>query len=70
MRSAGLTPELGVPAGVLVAAASTCTVRCRAGLILITLLGGMGTFAGPVIGVFTIIGLQNLLADRVARGSR
>ena len=30
-----------------------------------TLLGGMGTFAGPVLGAFTIIGLQNLLADRV-----
>ena len=25
----------------------------------------MGTFAGPVIGAFTIIGLQNFLADRV-----
>jgi branched-chain amino acid transport system permease protein len=34
-------------------------------VILMTLLGGMGTFAGPVIGAFTIIGLQNLLADRV-----
>ena len=30
-----------------------------------TLLGGMGTFAGPVIGAFTIIGLQDYLADRV-----
>ena len=30
-----------------------------------TLLGGMGTFAGPVIGAFTIIGLQNFLADQV-----
>jgi hypothetical protein len=30
-----------------------------------TLLGGMGTFAGPVLGAFTIIGLQNLLSDRV-----
>jgi branched-chain amino acid transport system permease protein len=34
-------------------------------VILMTLLGGMGTFAGPVLGAFTIIGLQNLLADRV-----
>ena len=32
-------------------------------VVLMTLLGGMGTFAGPVIGAFTIIGLQNLLAD-------
>ncbi len=34
-------------------------------VVLMTLLGGMGTFAGPVVGAFTIIGLQNLLADRV-----
>ncbi|MBL8301240.1 MAG: branched-chain amino acid ABC transporter permease, partial [Ideonella sp.] len=27
-------------------------------VVLMTLLGGMGTFAGPVIGAFTIIGLQ------------
>jgi branched-chain amino acid transport system permease protein len=34
-------------------------------VILMTLLGGLGTFAGPVIGAFTIIGLQNFLSDRV-----
>jgi len=34
-------------------------------VVLMTLLGGMGTFAGPVIGAFTIIGLQTYLADRV-----
>ncbi len=34
-------------------------------VVLMTLLGGMGTFAGPVIGAFTIIGLQNFLADQV-----
>lgn len=34
-------------------------------VILMTLLGGVGTFAGPVIGAFIIIGLQNFLADRV-----
>jgi len=34
-------------------------------VVLMTLLGGMGTFTGPVIGAFTIIGLQNFLADRV-----
>jgi branched-chain amino acid transport system permease protein len=34
-------------------------------VVLMTLLGGMGTFAGPVLGAFTIIGLQNMLADRV-----
>ena len=34
-------------------------------VILMTLLGGMGTFSGPVIGAFTIIGLQDFLADQV-----
>jgi branched-chain amino acid transport system permease protein len=34
-------------------------------VILMTLLGGLSTFAGPVVGAFTIIGLQNILADRV-----
>lgn len=34
-------------------------------VVLMTLLGGMGTFAGPVLGAFTVIGLQNFLADRV-----
>ncbi len=34
-------------------------------VVLMTLVGGMGTFAGPVLGAFTIVGLQNLLADRV-----
>ncbi|MDE2274725.1 MAG: branched-chain amino acid ABC transporter permease, partial [Burkholderiales bacterium] len=33
--------------------------------ILMTLLGGTGTFFGPVLGAFTVAGLQNLLADRV-----
>jgi branched-chain amino acid transport system permease protein len=34
-------------------------------VVLMTLLGGMGTFAGPVIGAITVIGLQDFLADRV-----
>lgn len=34
-------------------------------VILMTLLGGLTTFAGPVLGAFTIIGLQNFLADQV-----
>ncbi len=34
-------------------------------VILMTLLGGLGTFAGPVLGAFTIVGLQNFLADQV-----
>ena len=34
-------------------------------VILMTLLGGLGTFTGPALGAFTIIGLQNFLADQV-----
>jgi len=34
-------------------------------VVLMTLLGGMGTFAGPVLGAITVIGLQDFLADRV-----
>ena len=34
-------------------------------VVLMSLLGGMGTFAGPAVGAATIIGLQNYLADRV-----
>ncbi len=33
-------------------------------VILMTLLGGLGTFAGPVVGAFIVIGLQNFLSDR------
>jgi branched-chain amino acid transport system permease protein len=31
-------------------------------VVLMTLLGGMGTFFGPVVGAFTIVGLENYLA--------
>ncbi len=34
-------------------------------VVLMTLLGGLGTFAGPVVGAAIIVGLQNFLADRV-----
>jgi branched-chain amino acid transport system permease protein len=34
-------------------------------VVLMSLLGGLGTFAGPAVGAATIIGLQNFLADRV-----
>ncbi len=33
-------------------------------VILMTLLGGLGTFAGPVVGAFIVVGLQNFLSDR------
>ena len=34
-------------------------------VILMTLLGGVGTFFGPVLGSGIVISLQNLLADKV-----
>jgi branched-chain amino acid transport system permease protein len=34
-------------------------------VVLMTLLGGLGTVFGPVAGAFVVVGLQNLLADKV-----
>lgn len=34
-------------------------------VVLMTLLGGLGTFAGPLVGAGVIVTLQNTLADRV-----
>jgi len=34
-------------------------------VILMSLIGGIGTLAGPVVGAFIITGLENVLADRV-----
>ena len=34
-------------------------------VVLMTLMGGLGTVLGPVVGAVTIIGLENLLADKV-----
>lgn len=33
--------------------------------VLMTLLGGLGTVFGPVVGAFVVVGLQNQLADKV-----
>jgi len=34
-------------------------------VILMSLVGGIGTLSGPVVGAFVITGLENVLADRV-----
>jgi branched-chain amino acid transport system permease protein len=34
-------------------------------VVLMTLMGGLGTVLGPVAGAITIVGLENLLADKV-----
>jgi branched-chain amino acid transport system permease protein len=35
-------------------------------VVLMTLLGGMGTVFGPVVGAFVIIALESYLADKGA----
>jgi branched-chain amino acid transport system permease protein len=34
-------------------------------VVLMTIMGGLGTILGPVVGAMTIIGLENVLADKV-----
>ena len=34
-------------------------------VVLMTIMGGLGTILGPLVGAITIIGLENLLADKV-----
>lgn len=34
-------------------------------VVLMTLMGGLGTILGPVVGAVTIVGLENVLADKV-----
>lgn len=34
-------------------------------VVLMTLMGGLGTILGPVVGALTIVGLENFLADKV-----
>ena len=41
----------------------TCTGRMSGEVVLMTLLGGLGTIFGPVVGAFIIIALENYLAQ-------
>ncbi len=34
-------------------------------VVLMTIMGGLGTILGPLVGAITIVGLENLLADKV-----
>jgi branched-chain amino acid transport system permease protein len=34
-------------------------------VVLMTLLGGLGTVLGPSVGALTIVGLEDFLADKV-----
>jgi len=64
--SAGLS---GFAGGLKTIVASSATLTdvnwpVSGSVILMTLLGGLGTFAGPIVGAITIVGLENFLADR------
>lgn len=58
---------LALAAGLTAAAAqaqiSDNDIPMSGEVVLMTLLGGMGTIFGPVVGAFTIIGLENYLAS-------
>jgi len=41
----------------------TCTGPCRAKVVLMVLLGGLGTVFGPVVGALIIISMENYLAQ-------
>jgi branched-chain amino acid transport system permease protein len=64
--SAGLSGFAGALKAVVNSNATLTDVNwpISGAVILMTLLGGLGTFAGPVVGAITIVGLENFLADR------
>ena len=62
--SAGLAGLAGATKAIVFQLASLTDVHWTMSgeVVLMTLLGGMGTIFGPVVGAFTIIGLENYLA--------
>ena len=65
--SAGLAGVAGATKAVVFQLASLTDAHWHTSgeVILTTLLGGLGTVFGPVVGAFIIVGLQNQLADKV-----
>jgi len=65
--SAALTGLAGSTKSLVFQLASLCDVHWHTSgqVVLMTLLGGLGTLLGPVVGAMTIIGLENQLADKV-----
>ena len=65
--SAALTGLAGSTKSLVFQLASLGDVHWHASgqVVLMTLLGGLGTLLGPVVGAMTIIGLENQLADKV-----
>ena len=65
--SAGLAGLAGATKTVVFQLASLTDAHWQTSgeVVLMTLLGGLGTVFGPVVGAFVIVGLQNQLADKV-----
>jgi branched-chain amino acid transport system permease protein len=65
--SAGLTGLAGATKTIVFQLASLTDAHWHMSgeVVLMTLLGGLGTVFGPVVGAFVIVGLQNQLADKV-----
>jgi branched-chain amino acid transport system permease protein len=64
--SAALSGVAGATKAIVFQLASLTDVQWQMSgeVVLMTLLGGMGTLFGPVVGAFTIISLEHFLADR------
>jgi branched-chain amino acid transport system permease protein len=64
--SAALSGVAGATKAIVFQLASLTDVQWQMSgeVVLMTLLGGMGTLFGPVVGAFTIISLEHYLADR------
>jgi len=64
--SAALSGVAGATKSIVFQLASLTDVQWQMSgeVVLMTLLGGMGTVFGPVVGAFTIISLEHFLADR------
>jgi branched-chain amino acid transport system permease protein len=65
--SAGLAGLAGALKAIVLGFATLSDVHWATSgtVILMSLIGGIGTLAGPVVGAFIITGLENVLADRV-----
>ncbi len=65
--SASLAGLAGATKSLVFQLASLSDVHWHASgeVVLMALLGGLGTIVGPIAGAFTIVGLENLLADKV-----
>ena len=63
--SAGLAGLAGATKAIAIQLASLTDVHWHLSgeVVLMTLLGGMGTVLGPVVGAFSIVSLQSYLAD-------